>query len=265
MKFCFSMLSILFSLFSCGQQPGSSLPPLARYDSLGTGILQLSFTEKVPLYAHAGDKKPFDTLVIRQKKDGSYAFLTNVLKNRFAPYRFFEGDTYEAGRRHINMGLVHFSPELQFRVVEATKTYFRVVINEKEKLTCFIHLQPGYALYNTMVQRDLHNSIPYNDKPTTTYNPHWYLYETWGNLLQRAAIVHVKPDMPLFEAPGSKRIPFPKREDNCDDCFKVGEVRGDWAQLIDREDYNRKKKSYGWVKFHNGQTMNVSYVEFLYE
>lgn len=264
MKFCFFMLSVLFSLSACGRQPGSALPPLARYDSIGTGILQISFTEKIPLYANAGDKTPFDTLAVRQKKDGSYAFLTKVLKTRFAPYRFFEGDTYETGRRHINMGLVHFSPELQFRVVEAAKTYFRVVINEKEKLTCFIRIQPGYAVYETMVQKDLHNSMPANGKKGT-YNPNWYLYETWGNLLQRSAIVHVKPDMPLFESPGGKRIPFPKRDDSCDDCFKVGEVRGDWAQLTDREDYGRKKKPYGWVKFHNGQTLTVAYAEFLYE
>ncbi|NML38030.1 hypothetical protein HHL17_12570 [Chitinophaga sp. G-6-1-13] len=254
----------MFSFFACGQQPGSALPPLARYDSLGTGILQVSFDEKIPLYANAGDKTPFDTLVIRQKKDGSYAFLTQVLKTRFTPYRLFEGDTYEAGSQHINMGLVHFPAELQLRVVEATKTYFRVVINEKEKLTCFIRIQSDYALYSTMVQKDLHNSMPYNGKKTT-YNPNWYLYETWENLLQRACIVHVKPDTPLFESPQGKRIPFPKREDNCDDCFKVGEVRGEWAQLIDREDYNRKKKTYGWVKWHNGTTMTVTYVEFLYE
>lgn len=264
MKFCLSMLSTLFSLYACCQQPGSALSPLTRYDSLGTGILQVNFTEKIPLYAHAGDKLPFDTLEIRQKKDGSYAFLTKVLKNRFAPYHLFEGDTYEAGRRHINMGLVHFSAELQFRVVETTQTYFRVVINEKEKLTCFIRIQPGDAVYETLAQKDLHNSMPVNGKKTT-YNPHWYLYETWGNLLQRAAIVHVKPDMPLFESPGGKRIPFPKREDSCDDCFIVGAVRGDRAQLIDREDDSRKKKSYGWVKFHNGQTLTVTYVEFLYE
>lgn len=254
----------MFSLFACGQQPGSYFPSLDRYDSLGTGILQFSFTDKIPLYANAGDKTPFDTLVIRQKKDGSYAFLTKVLKNHFAPYRLSVGDTYEAGRQHIRMGLVHFPAELQFRVVEATPTHFRVVIDEKEKLTCFIHIQPGHALCSTLVQKELHNSMPYNGKKAT-YNPNWYLYETWENFLQRAYLVTVKPEIPLFGSPGGNRIPWPKREDNCQDCFKVGAVRGEWAQLIDREDYSRKKKPYGWVKWQNGKTMTISYMEFGYE
>lgn len=254
----------MFCLFTSGQQPGSSLPALTRHDSIGTGILQISFGEKISLYANATDKIPFDTLIIRQKKDGSYAFLTKVLKNRFVPYRLSEGDTYESGRANIRRGLVHFPAELQLRVVEATPAHFRVVINEKEKLTCFIHRRADHALYNTLVQKALHNRIP-NDDTKSTYNPRWYLYETWEHLLQRVYLVEVKKEIPLFESPGGHRIPYPEREDSCEECFRVGEVRGAWAQLLDRNDYQRKKKPYGWVKWHNGTTMDITYMEFGYE
>lgn len=256
MKFCCLILCSMFSLFAFGRQPGSPFPALARYDSIGTGILQISFGEKIPLYASATDKLPFDTLVVRQKKDGSYSFVTSVLKNRFAPYRLSAGDTYAAGRTHTQMGLVHFPAELQLRVAEATPAYFRVVVNEKEKLTCVIRRQTGYALYNTLTEKN---------SPKGGHNPRWYLYETWERLLQRAYLVEVKPEIPLFESPGGPRIPYPKREDGCDDCFRVGEVRGEWAQLTDRNDYHRKKKPYGWVKWHNGTTMFINYMEFGYE
>ncbi|QJB30029.1 hypothetical protein HF329_01370 [Chitinophaga oryzae] len=256
MKFCFLILSTMFSLFTSGQQPGSSFPALTRHDSIGKGILQISFGEKIPLYANATDKTPFDTLVIRQKKDGSYAFLTKVLKNRFEPYRLSEGDTYETGRANIQRGLVHFPAEMQLRVVEATSTHFRVVINEKEKLTCYIHRQPGYTLYNTLREKESSKG---------GHKPRWYLYETWEHLLQRVYLIEVKKGIPLFESPDGHRIPYPKREDSCEECFRVGEVRGAWAQLLDRNDYQLKKKPYGWVKWHNGTAMYITYMEFGYE
>ncbi|WP_212003186.1 hypothetical protein [Chitinophaga sp. HK235] len=244
------------------QEPGSPLPALPHYDSLGTGILQVSFEEKIPLYASADATVPFDTLEIKRRADGSTAFLTRVLKNKLAPYQLSYGDTHEAGRRHINMGLVSFPPVLQFRVVKATAHHFQVVINEKEKLTCFIYINPKYALYGTLVQKEVHNRIGQTEAP---YNPCWYLYETWEHFLQRAYIVSTKPNATFYDAPNGKTIPFPSLQDGCRECFHVARVEGEWAELIDRQDYSRKKPAYGWVKWQNGKTLEVAVMEFGYE
>ncbi|MBC9929895.1 hypothetical protein [Chitinophaga qingshengii] len=246
------------SFASCGQQPGSSMPPLIRYDSIGTGILQISFEPETPLYAHPDDTRPFDILKIEQDKNGSYIFQTGVLQKRFAPYQLFAGDTYESGRQHIRSGLAHFPPALKFRVVKATSQYFQVVINEQEKLTCFIRIHPHYALYQTTAERASHLSSP-------TPDAHWYLYETWEHFLQRLIYVSVKPGIPFYDAPDGKKISLPKQEENQYCCFKVGEVKGDWAQLLDRADYYKKKKPYGWVKWHNGITPNIHMTEVVYK
>ncbi|MBC9929896.1 hypothetical protein [Chitinophaga qingshengii] len=248
------ILSTMFSFFSDYQGHGPALPSLPHNDSLGIGLLQVSFIEPIPLYASAEATQPFDTLVIKQKKDGSYAFLTKVLKKNLAPFRLFEGDTNEGGRRHTNMGLIHFPPELQLRVIKATSTHFQVVINEQEKLTVFIRINPAYTMYHKLFDRE---------RNASKTDPRWYVYETWENVLQRAYIVHIKKDIPVFESPGGDRIPFPKLEDGCDDCFHIGEIKGDWAQMIDRQD--RKKKPYGWVKWRDAKTLLVTYMEFGYE
>lgn len=256
MKYLLLILSTMSSLLSHCESSGQALPSLPHSDSLGTGLLQISFLEKIPLYVSAEATQPFDTLTIKQKKDGSYAFLTKVLHKNFAPFRVFEGDTYEGGRRHISMGLIHFPADLQLRVIKATDTHFQIVINEKEKLTCFIRINPAYTMYHKLFE------MQGNVSKT---GPRWYVYESWENLLKRVYIVHVPKDSPVFESPGGKRIPFPQTNDGCDDCFHIGEMKGDWAQLIDRQDYDRKKKPYGWVQWRNAQTLQVTYMEFGYE
>lgn len=140
-RFITSFLTLCFSLYTCN---GQEIP---NDISIGIGFLATNTSFPIPFYKNENDSTPFDILKFNVREDGTTEFETKL---KLKPYMISEGDSFEEGERNVNHGLVHFAPELKFRVIDSTKTYFKVITNEKYNEEYYIKIEPPEGLLHNI-------------------------------------------------------------------------------------------------------------------
>jgi hypothetical protein len=254
MKSIFLCLFALFTICSCNGQ-GKLTNPL-----IGIGLLQANTTFPIPLYKNENDSFPLEIVRFKIDNNGITKVITNL---KLKPYVISEGDSYEAGKKNVSMGLVRFSPELKFRVIDSTKISFKVITNENTGESYFIKIDSKSAYYK--------NERQYYDTgcigcPNSIYNPQWYLFETWERYLKRVEFI-VKKNLKIYDKPNGAII-F-EGNNNKFLLFNVIEVNGDWIKLkqgFGREFNFEKSVNYdGWTQWRDGNRILIEITEHTYE
>ncbi|MDR2283767.1 MAG: hypothetical protein LBE37_11185, partial [Sphingobacterium sp.] len=122
-----SIVAFFFLLSACGHKQQSTvpldLPPAVT--KAGVGLIHFNTDHSIALYRTPTDSLPFDSLqfVVEQRGSnrGQCKFVTQQLKDNLQPYIMDSGDSFENGEKHRQMGLIHFAPQLTFRVSEKLK------------------------------------------------------------------------------------------------------------------------------------------------
>ena len=254
MKSTFLYLLLCLSFYSCNGQEKSENTPI------GIGILQTNTTYPISLYVNESDKIPVEVLKFKTRKDGTTEFITSL---SLRPYVISEGDSYEAGKTHINRGLIRFPPEIKFRVIDSTNNSFKVITNEILNETYYIKLDSLSTYYKT--ESELYENSCSNC-PNSNYNPKWNIFETWERYLIRAEFV-TKNELKIYEIPNGKII-F-ENDNNKFLPFNITEVEGDWIKLrkgFGREFNFENSKNYdGWTQWKDGNKILIDIVEHTYE
>lgn len=230
------------------------------YQAGGLGLLIVNTEYPIPLFKAEGDDLPFDILRFETSKTGVTKFLTNI---SLKPYLLKVGDSEQEGRRHIEMGLVHFAPELKFRVIDTSASSFKVVTNEETQQS-FIIKKDGKGAYYSSLKELQDNSC--SNCPGSVYNPRWYIFETWERFLLRAEFI-TKESLSVYDVPGGKVI-F-ENKDYAFLPFQVNAVKGDWIELkkgFGRESNFDSSKNYeGWTKWREDGRLLIDITEHTYE
>jgi hypothetical protein len=228
--------------------------------SVGLGTLDISFNLPVLLYRTENDTMPVDTLTFGNSRTGEWLYKTNRLK--LNPYQMSGGDSDEAAKENINMGLIRFPPVLSFRVLEANENYYRVVVDESNFATVVIFKNPDYAIVPQRPNVFGGVNIP-KDKKYKGY----YAYETWEQVLLLAEFVDFCDKYAVYDAPEGKKI-FEKTNPEFLP-YQVTEVRGDWMKVkkgFGREGYFEGiENAEGWTKWKNDTEILVNITEYTVE
>lgn len=215
-------------------------------NSIGIGLLEMNTEHPIPLIRNAKDSLPFDTLRFEIDKAGKTKFIFSA---DIEPYRISEGDSFIKGNNTIQSGLISFSPELKFRVIDTSNNIFEVVMNEQTEAICFINMKTYIDLNNI------------DDKDSTFYN-----YEPWPDYIKRSEfitkkdlVIYDKPDGNIiFENKGEKFLPF-----------QVVQVAGDWIKLkkaFGREfNFDDIINYNGWTQWRSKDRILISITEKTYE
>jgi hypothetical protein len=230
---------ILFS-FSCNKEPRTSETPKLQKETentVGIGVLNISIGKEVTFYKDSSSNKPFDVLSFNKKRDGSYKFDSDYLESKMQAYRQFEGNTDKENEQMIRSGLGNIGPQLVFKVLDTTTNGYTILINEKTFETAFIK----------------------KEGPK---------FESWKEYLTRVEFITIeKPD--LYNAPNGTIIPksplYPLN------YYKVLDVKGEWAQITSRNEYNPTKSikeanyTTAWIKWHDNQKLLIDITEYTLE
>ena len=150
---------------------------------IGIGFLETNTSFPIDMYKNGSDIVPFDTLEFNIRKDGTTEFKTKL---KLKPYVISQGDSYDEGEKNINHGLIHFGPELKFRVIDSTKTHFKILTNEETNEIFYIKIEPHRAYYKTISEVHKNNC---SNCPNSKYNPNWNVFETWERYLKRVEFI----------------------------------------------------------------------------
>lgn len=248
------ILLCLFVFFTgFGQEEISNTP-------IGIGLLQTNTEFPIPLYKNDNDTVATHILKFKVEKSGITKFITNL---KLEPYTIYEGDSYKSGEKNRSMGLVRFPPALKFRVVDSTKTSFKVVTNENLNESFYIKRDSKNAYYTTERQFFDNNCI---GCPDSNYNPNWNIFETWERYLKRSEFI-IKKNLTIYDKPNG--ILIFESKDNQFLPFNVTEVDGDWIKLkkgFGREFNFDKSKNYdGWTRWKEGDKTLIEITEHTYE
>lgn len=238
MKYLLLVL-ILFS-FSCKKKAGTSETLKLQKETentVGIGLVNISIGKEVAFYKDANSTKPFDILKFKKKRDGSYKFESDHLESKTQAYRQYEGKTDEENKQMIRSGLGNIGPLLVFKVLDITANGFTILISEKTFETAFIKKEGRK-------------------------------FESWKEYLTRVEFITIeKPE--LYNAPNGTLIPksplYPLN------YYKVLDVKGEWAQLTSRNEYNPtksiEKTSYttAWIKWHDNNKLLIDITEYTLE
>lgn len=254
MKLKIILLLSYFVLFSCnGQEEISNAP-------IGIGLLQTNTEFPISLYKNENDAVPADILKFKTSTSGVTKFITDL---KLKPYAIYEGDSHKSGEKNRNMGLVRFPPVLKFRVVDSTKTSFKVVTNEHLNESYYIKRDPKSAYY-TSEQQLFDNNC--SNCPDSNYNPNWNIFETWERYLKRAEFIS-KQNLKIYDKPNGKVI-FEDKQ-NTFLPFNISEIKGDWIKLqkgMGRESNFAESHNYdGWTQWKEGNKIVISITEHTYE
>ncbi|SEW52880.1 hypothetical protein [Chitinophaga arvensicola] len=254
----YKYLTILVPMiFSCCSGKGQQRTPEKM---IGTGLLTVNTLYPVPLYKNYTDNMPFDTLKFQVAKSGVTSFISKI---RLKPYVMSGGDSYEAGKKNVQMGLIRFSPELKFRVTDTTASFFKIVTNEETGETFIVKRNAASAYYTS--EKELYDHSCSNC-PGIQYNPKWYFFETWERYLKRVEFI-TKENLVIYDQPNGKII-FENREKTFLP-FTVTAVKGEWIKLkkgFGREfNFDSSKNYDGWTKWLEGQQKVIDIVEHTYE
>jgi hypothetical protein len=250
------IILFLFILCSCNGKGQQRAPEKI----IGLGLLTVNTQYALPLYKNYTDNTPFDTLKFQVAKSGITSFLSKI---RLKPYLMSGGDSYDAGRKNINMGLIRFSPELKFRVADTTASLFKIVTNEETGESFFVKRNAANAYYTSEKELFDHSC---GNCPGVRYNPVWYIFETWERYLKRVEFI-TKEHLVIYDQPNGKVI-FENKE-NTFLPFTVIAVKGEWIKLkkgFGREfNFDSSKNYNGWTRWREGQQKVIDIVEHTYE
>ncbi|MFH6997884.1 hypothetical protein ACHRVZ_08120 [Flavobacterium sp. FlaQc-57] len=239
----FKILFLLFFIKSTGQEKDIK--------KLGIGFLHSNTENPLPLYKNQNDNIPIDILKFKKDESGVLQFVTNL---KLKPYIIFEGDSYEDSKKHVYK---HF-PQLVFRVVDSSKQYFKVILNEVSGEEAFIKRDKKSVYY--LKQKDF---VGYSN---SNYNSKWFVFETWETILLNAISI-VSDKLIIYDKPNGKVIY--KQVNNTDYLpFIVSEYKGDWIKFVKlpgREFFFDKNVNYdGWVKWKENEVITISFNSISY-
>lgn len=223
-------------------------------NAIGIGLLEVNTVYPIPLFRKEKDAIPIDTLKFKHRDNGTIEFVTKI---NLKPYNIYEGDTHDEGQRKMELGLVSKPPQLRFRVMDSTETFFQVIANETSNESYFIKIDPERVYYKTLSQLYENNC---SDRPNTN----WNLFETWERYLRRVDFI-TKKDLKIFDQPDGQII-----FENSDDDFLpfvVSDVRGGWIKLQKgfALESDTSKNYNGWTRWRIGDRVLIDIVEVAYE
>jgi hypothetical protein len=240
-------MSILCGLYSCKSQE----PTYPK--AIGIGLLTVNTQKAIPLFKSEKDSLPFDTIKFKTSKSGTTLFISTI---KLKPYLISKGDSDKQARENIQRGLVRFSPELKFCVVDTGDSFFKVITNQASMESFVIKKDSSNAYYTQEKMLDDHSCV---DCPGYKYNPNWYLYETWDRYLKRVQYV-TKKDLVIYDAPNGKVV---VDKDNSLVPLVITSVKGDWARVKtagpDLKQYN------GWTKWREETKRLIDVTEKTYD
>lgn len=223
-----------FLLFgACRQDQATSLDLQTASTKAGIGLIHFNTDHNILLYRSSTDSLAFDSLQFTieksGKKSGQCKFVTQHLKDKLQPYIMDPGDSKEDGQKHLQMGLIHFAPQLTFRVSEKMENGVSIVINEENSETCFVRLNPK----NNYAHGKDENLIFFDPNFPDTEIDNWYLFETWPQAILRAFLIQVPDSTPTYDAPNGNLRSF-KALGNA--LFNADSIYKDWVR-IDNQTY----------------------------
>jgi hypothetical protein len=251
------LFPVLLCLYQCKEK--KSTPTKAK--AIGLGLLTVNTAYPLQLFSNETDSIPFAILKFEQRRSGVTAFVTRI---KLDPYLMSEGDSDEEGKRNISMGLIRFSPELKFRIVDTTASSFTVVTNEKTWQT-FVIKKDSLNAYYTTEQQLFDNNC--SNCPGSNYNSRWYIFETWERYLKRVEYI-TKENLVIYDKPDGKAIFENRKQDFLP--FGVEDVKGEWIKLkkgFGRESNFDSLQNYsnGWTQWRKGPQMLIDITEHTYE
>ena len=228
--------------------------------AIGIGLLTVNTNFELPLYEQENDSLAFDVLKFKTGRSGVMRFITKI---NLKPYQMTGGDSFSEGERNVKMGLIRFSPELKFRVLDTTMTSFKIVTNEKTWET-FVVKRNAAAAYYTSEQQVSDNNC--SNCTGSNYNPRWYINETWERYLKRVEYI-TKEHIKVYDQPNGKLI-FDNKN-NAFLPFRVIGMKGEWIQLgkgFGREsDFGNFSNAEGWTKWRDGSKLTIDITEHTYD
>lgn len=216
---------------------------LPSFSKTGIGLPEVNTVYPIPVYRHEND-----TIRFEMAETGETRFITGLILN---PYVISRGDTDEEAREHESEGLVRFSPELKFIVVEEGLHYFRVITDGESGRWHIIKKDAEKVYYQT--EKEFRNR-----RWNSALNPRWNIYKTWERYLPRIPFV-ASEDMVIYDAPFGKAIYEDKIGKNI--MARVFEVRGDWVRVQAR---HNPRVPTGWAEWRKDDRIVMDIVEHVY-
>lgn len=251
------LMKIIALLFLTSLLSFCSKPVQKTEKQVGIGLINVNTASVLFLYQNESDLKPIDSINFKIKNDGSTKFISDIDLN---PYHLFNGNSDEEGKSNINMGLVHFGPLLKFRVIDSTKSAFKIITNEKTN--AFYYLKRDYknAYYTTEQELQDNSCI---GCPNSKYNPRWFVFETWERYLKRVVFA-TKQKLIIYDQPNGKII-FTDST-NSSIPFSISELEGDWAKIADPySTVDEISKLYGWTQWKDKNEVLIEITEQMYD
>lgn len=249
--------TLLLLLTACGgqSQHGEKLNLAVASTKAGIGLIHFNTNHTIPLYKTSTDSLAFDSLrfVIEKKgsKSGRCKFVTQHLRNNLQPYTMDSGDSDKEGEMHRQMGLIHFAPQLTFRVSEKLKNGVFIVINEKKNETCFVKLNPenNYALGK---EGDF---IFFDPNFPETHISNWYFFETWPQAILRAHVIQVPDTIATHDMPDGNTTNFPNLGAL---LFNADSIYRDWVRITNRPFLAEGEKTITtWIKWKESDNIKL--------
>ncbi|MFD2556121.1 hypothetical protein [Sphingobacterium tabacisoli] len=251
------IFAFFFLLSACEHRQQSTvaldLPPAAT--KAGVGLIHFNTDHSIALYRSPTDSLPFDSLqfVVEQRGSnrGQCKFVTKQLKDNLQPYIMDSGDSFENGEKHRQMGLIHFAPQITFRVSEKIKDGVFIIVNEQKNETCFVKLNPDND-YTIGKDKD---AIFFDPNFPDTNIDNWYLFETWPQAITRAFLIEV-PDATLaYSKPDGDLVKF---QNIGSALFNADSVYKDWVHISNQMYVNEGEKAIDtWVKWIENDSIKV--------
>jgi hypothetical protein len=224
--------------------------------TIGTGRLQVSLNDQIPLYKSVNDIQAFDTLIFTKITDGvdkGKFTITTKSNLDILPYSFHPGDSYDEAAAHLEAGLAYIHPTLAFRVTNLVKGSFEIVLNEQSFETCIIKKDRNHTLYT--------NGTPYwtlNHSSEATDSA-WFLYESWSSYLKRLTAISVT-NPKLYDNPDGKLILSPKG----DLSFQVVYTIEQWLKVLLTGEQKDGVRDEVWLRWTDGRNLLVTPIEEVY-
>lgn len=234
----FKILFLLLFLKCTGQENVTK--------KLGIGFLYANTENPIPIYKNPKNSTPIDIIKFEKDKSGIMKFITSF---NLKPYIIYGGVSYEDDKKNVYN---HF-PVLAFRVIDTSKQYFKVVLNEQTFEEAFVKREKENVYYSK--QKDF---VDYFD---VNYNSKWFLFETWERILLNATNISFI-NLLIYDKPNGKLI---YKQVNYTDYFPfiTNECKGDWIKVIKKpgsEFFFEKDTNYdGWVKWKENEVLNVNF------
>lgn len=254
-----SLALLILYMMSTKACTTTSTEPLKRSENkVGIGLLHCSPESVIKFYQDYDSKSPYDSLKTEKVRfglnKGKANFKTSSLGSKLQPYVLVEGDSDLEGKSNINVGLIRFSPEIIFRVLEKKGDEFTVLINEKSGYTSVIKLHKKNDYRTT---QEYGEDFFFDPNFVDTADADWYLYESWEQALKGAWSIEVPKNTLFFKEPNGEQTYMPTN----DYGFGIDSLSGDWARFYRKfPDDDSEKNSKSWAKWKNKDGIIVNII-----